>query len=142
MLLQNSAMRTPDFADLEDSASDFPKSVELRVKRPNGELLLCNLIVHRSLDDIFWSALNVGRGRGAWASGSCWHRAGRGAQGTHCATIPCVEGAGVEHAQRFRHLFVSVEGRGVGESFALVLNFWCADCNLVGPFTIRQIVML
>lgn len=73
-----------------------------------------------------------------WASGGCRPRAGQGAQGTHWERVPCVEGPGVEFAQRLRHLMVCVESVEIEKSLARLLNFQCADNDVVGPFSTRQ----
>lgn len=77
-----------------------------------------------------------------WTSGECQLRTAQGAHGTHCARDPWVEAAGVEIAQRFRHLVTRVERVGGEKSLALHLSGRCADNQLFRLFSTRQVVVV
>lgn len=98
-----------DIEDLEDGEPSLFASVGVLVKRRNGDLFPYNIVVHRNLDDLLETALDVGYNRRLWANGEFWSRTGGGAHGMHCARVPCVEAAGVKIAQLSRHLAARVE---------------------------------
>lgn len=60
MLLQNGAKHILDFLDLEDCELAFFVSVGLRVKKASNDLLLCDILGHTNLDDVFGIAVDVG----------------------------------------------------------------------------------
>lgn len=88
MLPRNGAEGSLDFHDLEDEEPSFLSTGGLQVERANSDLLVCNIIVHRNLEDVFETALDVGHNRRVRASGGCRLRTGRGSYGMHCAEVP------------------------------------------------------
>lgn len=92
----------------------------MRLQTADGNLNLCKLDVHESLNNIFGTCLDVGHDRRVRLNGECWLRTGRDTHSTRGARVSFVEAAGVKSAERFRHLVASTERIGVGESPALV----------------------
>lgn len=142
MLLRDGAERNLDFVDKENGDQNFLASVALRVTWASGDLLICDIVVLRHLDDVFGTAFDVGHDREVWANGGCRFKTERSAYGTHCARVPRVEAAGVEIAQRVRHLFRFVERVVVGKGLTPLLNFWSADNVLFRLFSTLQVVIV
>lgn len=84
----------------------------LRVKRVNGDLLVCDTVVDENLKDIISTALDVSSHRGVWANKGCWLRTERGAHSPNASRVSCAETAGVQIFQRFRHFDVRVKRYG------------------------------
>lgn len=123
VLLRSDAKRNLDFVNLEDGEPELLASLRLRVRRENGDLLPRDVTVDGNPDDVLETLLDAAHGRRLWASEEYRLTTGRGAYVTQRAKVPCVEAAGVEIAQSFRHLGASVEMVGVSEVLALHLNF-------------------
>lgn len=68
MLLKNATKQILDLGDLKDGEPDFLASPGLRVKRANGDLISCDIVVHRNFDDVDGTALDVNHDRKVRAS--------------------------------------------------------------------------
>lgn len=123
MLLQSSAERVLDFVFLAGGELDFPASVILRVIKLNGDLVSCEIVGEKNLDEIFGTALYLGYDRIVCSNEGRLARAGRRAHGTHREKLPCVEGAGVEAAWRFRPLVADDIKVGLEKDLALLKKF-------------------
>lgn len=60
MLLHDGARQLLNIFHLEDGEPNLIASVALRADRASGDLLLCKIIVHRNLDVVFGTAVDVG----------------------------------------------------------------------------------
>lgn len=129
-------------ADLYNDEPDYPASVNLQVQGANGDLLLCNIAVYRSLDDVFKPPLNVGHNRRVWAREGYRLTARRKAHGTQCATVSSVKAAGVKIAESFRPLIGFLEGIEIEKGFALLLNFRSADNDKARLFSRSKVTVM
>lgn len=93
--MRNSAKRILDFVDLRDGELSFFTPVGLRLERANSVILSCHIVVRRSLDDVFRTALDVGQDRSVWANEKCRLKSGQDAHGTPCARLTSVEAPGL-----------------------------------------------
>lgn len=142
MLLENCTKQTLDFVDLENGKPSFLASVGLRVKGGIGDLLFCEMVVDRNLDDVFRTAFDVNYDRRVRARGRCRLATGQDAYDTHRAKVRCVEVAGLEIAQLVWHTVAHVEKVGVQKDPAPLLNMCCADEDLFRLLSTPQIVTL
>lgn len=68
MLLWNDGKLILDFIDREDGESDFFASPALQAEGASCNLLFCNIVVHRHLDDVSETALDISHDRKVLAS--------------------------------------------------------------------------
>lgn len=59
-------------SSLEDGESGYLAYLGLHVNKAGGDLRSCDKVVHRTLDDVVDTALDVGDDRRVWPSGECW----------------------------------------------------------------------
>lgn len=69
MHLRNGAEPNLSFFDLEGDQRDSLKSAHIHVERASGDLLRCNIVVHRKLDDVSCSALDFSHDKKAQPKG-------------------------------------------------------------------------
>lgn len=142
MHLLNGMNRILGFVDLEDGERDLFASVGFRVERAKGDLFSCDIVVGKSLDDVFKTAPDVGHDERVRANLQCRLTAGWGAYGTHCARARCVKAALVEIVQRFQHFVACVEKVEVTKDLTLISNAQFADKDLARHFSTRQAVIV
>lgn len=63
MLLRNSAKRSLDIKDLEDSKPDLFECVEQQVERANSDVLPCSIVADCIPGDVVGNALHVSHDR-------------------------------------------------------------------------------
>lgn len=131
---RNIAERILNFVNMEGGEPNFLATVSLRVERVNGKLFSCNTAVVRNFQNFSWDCSRRGERQRLGT--------GRGTHGTQCEKALCVQPAGVEIAQVFRHLVAHAEKIGVEKGLALVSNFWCAHSYLVRLFAKRQVAIV
>lgn len=68
MLLQNGIERILDFLGLEDIEAILRASVSLQVEKASGVLLPCSIVVNSNIENVCWTAVDVGHCKRVLAS--------------------------------------------------------------------------
>lgn len=109
MLLQDGVKRILGFIDLKDSEPSVFRTVSLQIKGVNGDLVLRDIFLGKSFDDVLRTIVHVRYYRKVWANERCRRKTCQSAQGTSCARASCVEATGADIAQCLRLLVARVE---------------------------------
>lgn len=121
MSLTKDAQRIFDDFYLEHGELDLFACVALRVEVQNGYLLPSSFVVDREPDDAFDIAFNCGHLGNVGAKRRCLLKAGRAANGTQCARVPCEEAA-AEQVQGFHNIVGCAKARRIEEGLELLLH--------------------